>query len=214
VPTNRYNGATAQLVTFPSGTVLYRILAADATYPTDSYNPSPRPLDHPKQGRFEPDPAYPEIGGYTYVAPTVAGAVAEGILRNQSVPQSGLARRMWLTNKRIATLRLTEDIAVAAVYGPYSAALNLDGSLLCCGRRGYTRCRTIGTQILLKTPHARGVQYDCRNNLSLSSLMLVTRGGAPGLDLVEEHNVLTDAAGKTLVLQTLKDVFGLDYTGR
>src|SRR5690348_16682163 len=82
--------------------------------PRIPYNPTPRALDHRNQGRFEP--ADPRLGGYTYVSPTVAGAVAEGILRNQRIPASGLARRMWLTNKKIATLRLYDDIQVAAVY--------------------------------------------------------------------------------------------------
>lgn len=212
MPTNRYNGRKAEIERFTADTVLYRILPADATFKSNSYNPAPRPLDHPKQGRFEP--ADPALGGYTYVAPTVAGAVAEGILRNQRIPASGLVRRIWLTNKKIATLRLLEDIEVAAVYGPYPAALNLDGSLLCCSRRGYSRCRTTGTQILLNTPDARGLQYDCRNHLTLSSLMLITRGTAPKLDIISEHDVLHDAVGHALVLKTLHDEFRLQYTGK
>ena len=61
--TNRYNGRKAQLDGFAAGTVLYRILAADASYPSNSYNPNTRPLDDPKQGRFEPTD--PTLGGYT-----------------------------------------------------------------------------------------------------------------------------------------------------
>lgn len=210
--TNRYNGREADLEPFTVGTLLYRILDADAPYDSNSYNPTPRPLGHPKQGRFEPtDPA---LGGYTYVAPTVAGAVAEGILRNQSIPASRLVRRIWLTNKKIATLRLLDDIEVAAVYGPHPAGLNLDGSLLCCSRRGYSSCRTTGTQILLNTPHARGMQYDCRNHLTLTSLMLITRGSAPQLEIVSEHDVLHDDEGRELILETLHDEFRMQYAGR
>jgi hypothetical protein len=212
VATNRYNGRKPELEDFGAATILYRILPADATYTSDSYNPTPRALDHRNQGRFEP--ADPRLGGYTYVSPTVAGAVAEGILRNQRIPASGLARRMWLTNKKIATLRLYDDIQVAAVYGPHTAALNLDGALLSCGRRGYTRCRTTGTEILLNTPEARGLQYDCRNDLALTSLMLITRGTAPRLEVVSEHDVLLDDEGRSQVLQTLSDVFHLQYTGK
>jgi hypothetical protein len=212
VATNRYNGREADLEPIAANTLLYRILDADASYDSNSYNPTPRPLDHPKQGRFEP--ADPKLGGYTYVAPTVAGAVAEGILRNQRIPASGLARRMWLTNKKIVVLRLLDDIQVAAVYGPYAAGLNLDGSLLCCSRRGYSRCRTTGTQILLNTPTARGMQYDCRNHLSLTSLMLITRGSAPRLEIVSEHDVLHDATGRNLILKTLREEFRLHYAGR
>jgi hypothetical protein len=212
VATNRYNGRPAELERVAAGTMLYRILPADAAYTSNSYNPTPRDLDHPKQGRFEP--ADPRLGGYTYVSETVAGAVAEGILRNQRIPSSGLVRRMWLTNKKIATLRLLEKIEVAAVYGPHTAALNLDGGLLCCGWRGYTRCRKVGTEILLNTPEARGLQYDCRNNLALTSLMPITRGTAPALEVVSEHDVLLDDEGRTQVLETLEDVFHLRYPGK
>ena len=77
--TNQYNESPADLETVPAGAVLYRILAANAGYAANSFNPHPRPLHDPDQGRFEPtDPA---LGGYLYVASTVAGAVAEGILR-------------------------------------------------------------------------------------------------------------------------------------
>ena len=143
----------------------------------------------------------------------MAGAVAEGILRNQKIPASGLVRRIWLTNKKIATLRLLDDIKVAAVYGPHPAALNLDGSLLCCSRRGYSRCRVTATQILLNTRDARGMKYECRNNLALSSL-LITRGGAPELEIVSELDVLHDDDGCELILNTLKDNFRLQYAGR
>ncbi len=210
--TNRYNGREAQLDGFAAGTVLYRILAADPSYPSNSYNPNTRPLDDPKQGRFEPTD--PTLGGYTYVAPTVAGAVVEGILRNQRILASGLVRRMWLINKKIVTLRLMEDVDVAALYGPHPAALNLDGSLLCGGRRSYSRCRIIGTQILLNTPQARGLQYDCRNNLALTSLMLITRGVAPKLEILSEHDILLDDEGRDQVLKTLHEVFHLQYAGR
>ena len=210
--TNRYNGRKATLESFTAGAVFYRILPADATYTSDSYNPTPRPLDDPKQGRFEP--ADPSLGGYTYVSPSVAGAIAEGILRNQRIPASGLARRIWLINKKIATLRLLDDINVAAVYGEHTAALNLDGALLCCGRRGYTRCRQTGTDILLKTPEARGLQYDCRNNLALTSLVLITRGSAPKMEIVSEYDVLLDEEGRSQVLETLDDVFHLKYAGK
>jgi len=118
--TNQYNESPADLETVPAGTVLYRILAANGGYAANSFNPHPRPLHDPDQGRFEPtDPA---LGGYLYVASTVAGAVAEGILRNMEIPPSRLARRVWLKNKKLAMLRLNDDIEVAALYGRPSAS--------------------------------------------------------------------------------------------
>ena len=41
--TNQYNESPADLETVPAGTVLYRILAADAGYAANSFNPHPRP---------------------------------------------------------------------------------------------------------------------------------------------------------------------------
>jgi hypothetical protein len=130
VPTNRYNGKPASLETILAGTRLYRIYPADAAYDASSFNPNPRPLGHRRQGRFEPTDR--KLGGYLYVSPTVAGAVAEGILRNVDIPTSGIVRRSWLTNKKIAFLDLLEDVEVASVYGPHATRLNLDSSLLCC----------------------------------------------------------------------------------
>jgi hypothetical protein len=144
--TNQYNESPADLETVPAGTVLYRILAADAGYAANSFNPHPRPLD---------DPTDPALGGYLYVASTVAGAVAEGILRNMEIPRSRLARRVWLKDKRIAMLRLDEDSELAALYGSHAAKLNLDTSFLCCDSTGYSRTRLTATAVLLHTPAAR-----------------------------------------------------------
>ncbi|MFL0278534.1 hypothetical protein [Mycobacterium sp. SMC-19] len=210
--TNRYNGRAAELEPIPAGTGFYRILPADATYDSNSYNMKPRRLDDRKQGRFEP--VEPSLGGYTYVSSTLGGAVAEGILRNQRIPASGLVRRIWLVNKKLVKLRLLDDIQVAAVYGPHTAVLNLDGALLCCNRRGYSRCRKIASEILLNTPNARGLHYDCRNDLALTSLMLITRSAEPKLELVEEREILRDDETRSEVLKTLNDVFHLQYTGK
>lgn len=37
MPTNRYNGRPADVETVPKGTELYRIMAANASYPANSF---------------------------------------------------------------------------------------------------------------------------------------------------------------------------------
>lgn len=212
MPTNRYNGRPADTEPVRTGTRLYRILRADATWDANSFNMSPLPLRDPFQGRFEPTD--PQLGGYIYVADTVAGAVAEGVLRNKRIPKSGLVQRSWLTNKKIALLRLDDDVTVASVYGSAATKLNLDASLLCCGHHGYTRTRTAGTQILLNTVTAFGMRYRCRNHDSLTSLMLITRGNPPPpLVLEEEMDLFYDPRGRKLVCEALFNEWQLQYTG-
>jgi hypothetical protein len=212
MPTNRYNQRSADTEIIPAGTRLFRILAADASYAANSFNMSPRPLHDPFQGRFEPTD--PKLGGYIYVSPTIAGAVAEGILRNQAIPRSGLVHRLWLTNKKIGLLRLQDDVTVASVYGSHATKLNLDASQLCCEYSGYSATRTTGTAILRKTPRAFGLRYPCRNHDRETSYMLITRGATPPrLKIEDEMDILLDPAGRKLVLETLHTEFGLQYAG-
>jgi hypothetical protein len=140
--------------------------------------------------------------------------VAEGILRNVEIPASHLVHRIWLKDKKLAFLRLDEDIEVACVYGRHTAKLNLDASFLCCDMSGYSLTRVTGTAILLNTPSARGLRYPCRNHDGETSLMLITRGTAPELTIVKELNILDDLEGQQLILPTLDTEFGLKYAGR
>lgn len=80
--------------------------------------------------------------------------VAEGILRNMEIPPSRLARRVWLKSKKLAILRLNDDIEVAALYGRHTAKLNLDTSFLCCDSSAHSRTRLTATAVLLHTPAA------------------------------------------------------------
>jgi RES domain len=209
--TNQYNESAADVETVSAGTVVYRILDAAATYAANSFNPYPRQLHDPYQGRFEPTDA--ALGGYIYVAPTIAGAVAEGILRNKDIPASHLVRRTWLKDKKLVSLRLEEEIEVAAVYGSHAAKLNLDASFLCCDSSGYSRTRSTGTAILLHTPSARGIRYPCRNHDRETSLMLISRGTPPGLTITRELHILDDIEGRELIFDTLDKEFGLRYAG-
>jgi hypothetical protein len=211
VPTNRYNGNPPELEKIPAGTRLYRIYPADATYAANSFNPKPRRLGHPKQGRFEP--TIRTLGGYLYASPSLAGAVAEGILRNVNIPASGIVRRSWLLNKHIAYLDVHEDIEVASLYGPHTASLNLDSSFLCCDWAGYSETRRVGTKILRRTPAARGIRYRCRSNDNETSLMLVERGNLPNISVHCERDVFFDPKGRQLILDTLDRDFKLRYVG-
>ena len=209
--TNQYNESAADLEPVPAGTTLYRIVRADAPYAANSFNPQARPLHDRYQGRFEPtDPA---LGAYLYVASTIAGAVAEGILRNMEIRRSRLARRIWLKDKKLAVLRLDEDIAVAAMYGRHAAKLNLDASFLCCDSSGYSRTRITATAVLLNTPGARGIRYPCRNHEQETALMLISRSAQPAVTISREVHVLNDAEGRDLILGTLDTEFGISYAG-
>lgn len=217
MPTNRYNGAPADTDTIPAGTALYRILKANATYGSNSFNPTPLPRGDKNQGRFEP--VHSDMGGYIYVSPTIAGAVAEGILRDKQIRRTGprrhrLVQRAWLLNKKIALLTLQESVDVAIVHGAAATKLNLDTSLLGAGRERYSETRALGTEILKNTPGALGLRYRCRNNDDLLSLMLIDRRAAqPAIHIDDEHDVLRDRAGRDLVLGSLDRDFGLKYVG-
>ena len=212
MPTNRYNGRPADTEPIYANTTLVRIMRADATWDPNSFNPSPRPVGDPDQGRFEPTD--PGLGGYIYLADDAVGAVAEGVLRNQRIPKSGLVRRSWLVNKKIVRLELLDDVAVASVYGAGAGKLDLDASFLCCGHRGYSRTRQTGTEILLNTPAAQGIRYPCRNHGDLTSLMLIDgRPSTPRLSVSDERDIFTDPDGRAEVLDILDKVWGLHYTG-
>jgi hypothetical protein len=211
VATNQYNDSAADLETIPAGTVLYRILAANATYGANSYHPNPPPLDDPLQGRF--DPTDPALGGHLYVATSVAGAVAEGVLRNIKIPQSRLVRRIWLRNKKLAFMRLHEDVDVAALYGSHVAKLNLDVSLLQGDSTKYSQTRRVATAVMLNTTGAQGIRYPCRNHEQEPALMFVSRTPQAVLTITRELNILTNDEGRDLVLQTLDTTFELKYAG-
>jgi hypothetical protein len=95
--TERYNGRPPQTRVIPAGTTLHRISGTGSPHPPNSFNTiGIRPLGDPLQGRFEPiDTTH---GGYLYVALTLAGAVAEGILRD--IPHPPIRDRAPHTARR------------------------------------------------------------------------------------------------------------------
>jgi hypothetical protein len=211
VATNVYNNTAADLEKFHAGSRLYRIRQTTKSFVANSFNATPKPLGDRLQGRFEPTDA--ALGGYLYVAPTIIGAVAEGILRNNPIPATRLVPRLWL-DKSLAVLILNEDIEVADVYGLHAAKLNLDASFLCGDSSHYNETRATGTAILLNTPAARGLAYPCRNCESETALMLISRGATPAVTVKSEAEILKDPAAAKLVVDTLDQIFGLKYAGK
>lgn len=215
--TNDYRGVPADIETICAGTVLYRILAANATYTSNSiYDPDhPLPVGDQEQGRF--DPVDRTLGGYLYVAQSVEGVVAEGVLRRRAIGDPPIVQKSWLTGpkgqggKKLATMTLDEGLEVASLYGRHTARLNLSATLLTGG--DYSATRLVGSAVLNATPTARGMKYRCANHDDLTSLMLIGRSGTPAITLVDEVNIFYDDAGRDLVLRVLHDEFGLSYHG-
>lgn len=214
--TNVYNGHPAGTEVVKAGTTLYRILPTNADFDANSfYDPNPPlPLGHPDQGRF--NPVDRNVGGYLYVAQSMAGAIAEGVLRGQAINATKV-HRVWLTGpasgggKTLATMRLNEDVEVASLYGAATARLNLSASLLVGA--DYDATRTVGTEVFSSTPTARGLKYRCANHDDLKSLMLVARGSPPSITITESVDIWEDDATRTAVLQLLHDEFKLSYHG-
>lgn len=210
----QYNGRSPQTRLIPAGTELHRISGTATPYPPNSFNRAAiRPLGDPLQGRFEPiDTSH---GGYLYVALSLPGAVAEGILRNITVPRSGLIRRARLAGKTHTVMVVERDIEVASLLDGDMQPLNLSGALAGCGPEGYSWCRSTAHAILDTAPHTDGVIYRCRNNLAEQALMLLDRGGLDpsALRIVSSHDVLTDPVTFDQVIKVLDDVHHLKYAG-
>lgn len=215
--TNDYRGVPADIETICAGTVLYRILPTKAPYAANSiYDPDhPLPVGDQRQGRF--DPVDRALGGYLYVAQSLEGAVAEGVLRKKAVGDPPVVQKSWLTGpasqdgKKLARMTLDEDIEVASLYGRHTARLNLSATLLTGG--DYSATRVVGSAVLNATSTARGMKYRCANHDDLTSLMLIGRSGTPAITLIDEVDIFYDDAGRDLVLRVLHDEFGLSYHG-
>lgn len=215
--TNDYLGVPADIETICAGTLLYRILPTNATWTANSlYDPDPPlPVGAQLQGRF--DPVDRTLGGYLYVAQSVEGAVAEGVLRKKAVGDPPTVQKSWLIGpksqdgKKLATMTLDEDLEVAALYGRHTARLNLSATLLT--GEDYSATRLVGSAVLTATPAARGMKYRCANHDDLTSLMLIGRSGPPAITLIDEVDIFYDDVGRDLVVGVLHDEFGLSYHG-
>ncbi|WP_244373118.1 RES domain-containing protein [Rhodococcus sp. ZPP] len=165
------------------------------------------------RGRFEPiDDSH---GGYLYVAFSLAGVVAEGILRDIPIPRSGIVRHKRLAGKTHTRMVLGRDVTVASLLDGDLRSLNLSGTLVGCDRGAYTWSRTTCHQILDGDPHTDGVIYRCRNNPAELALMLIDRGAldSAALTIAESHDVLTDPSTFDEVVKFLDEVHHLKYVG-
>lgn len=192
-----YNGAVADTIVIPAGTEFWRVYTTASAYPPHSFNSTniapwvdARALDRrkekmPTQGRFEPvhetdicaDGA--SLGGYLYVGLTLGAAIGEGVLRNRDLPPTGLVPRTLLAGLSLAVLAANADIEVVRLDNQASLLkINQDASLTCCDAADYGQTRIICTQILLATPSAHGVQYQCRSGTDERAAMFIDRGVA------------------------------------
>ncbi|WP_182262024.1 RES domain-containing protein [Rhodococcus sp. UFZ-B548] len=221
MPTNEYNGLEADLETIPAGTVLYRINPTYATWDANSYNSkSPRALGDLGQGRFEPLDA--SLGHYIYLAQSMAGAIAEGVLRGEKITGGMIGRPALVgvpknmpgkkVGKSLVTMRLEEDVVVASLYGAHTSRLNLNASLLL--GEDYNRTRETGTKVLANTLSANGLKYRCANHDDLTSLMFISRHRPAELTILDQFDIFFDADGREKVLDILDSEFNLKYSGK
>ncbi|MDH6284926.1 hypothetical protein M2280_006190, partial [Prescottella agglutinans] len=89
------------------------------------------------------------------------------------------------------------------------AAINQDTSLTGCTWREYGNSRTACTKILVGTPAARGVRYRCRNGFDERSLLLVERGDAPEIEVVDAGELGRAGWARDLVEDSLFADFGV-----
>ncbi|MEU2005808.1 RES family NAD+ phosphorylase [Rhodococcus sp. NPDC019627] len=207
----QYNGRHPATWTIGAGTELHRISGSGSSYAPNSFNRTVKALGDPYQGRFEPiDDSH---GGYLYVAETIEGAVAEGILRNQEIPKSGLIRAKRVAGRTHTVMVLKHDIEVAVLMDGELPSLNLDGDLLSCEGTGYDDCRSTCHKILSVADHVDGVVYRCRHNGNEKAFMLLDRGSLSpaSLDIVSSVDIMSDPNTLSQVSKVLLDTFRLQF---
>ncbi|MDI9940360.1 RES family NAD+ phosphorylase [Rhodococcus sp. IEGM 1351] len=207
----QYNGRQPETWTIEAGTELHRISGSGSSYDPNSFNMTVKALGDPDQGRFEPiDNSH---GGYLYVAETIEGAVAEGILRNQKIPKSGLIRAKRVAGRTHTVMVLKHDIEVAVLMDGELLSLNLDGDLLNCGSTGYDDCRSTCHEILSVADHVDGVVYRCRHNGNEKAFMLLDRGSLSpaSLDIVSSVDIMSDPDTLSQISKVLLDTFRLQF---
>lgn len=213
-----------------AGTELWRVHRTDSAYPANSFNSSGiAPLTDalafdvrkhrglPRQGRFDPVhdetvcPGGSTLGGYLYVGLSVGAVVAEGILRGTDIPKSKLLSYAAIAELSLTKLVLGQDISVVSLDTQVGlAAINQDGSLVGCTWRDYRSSRVTCTDILVETSNSHGVRYSCRHGRDETAMMLVDRGVALGVDVMDTSDLSAPGWGLDRVRSVLKRGFDLD----
>ncbi|WP_237707996.1 hypothetical protein [Hoyosella subflava] len=171
------------------------------------------------QGRFDlvhdPEicPGGEELGGQLYVGMSLAAAVAEGVLRNANIPQSLRVPSIWLAGKSLALISVLSPVRVAVLHGtPSLTRLSLDGSLASSTWRDYAWSRITAARVLLATPGAQGMRYQCRHAPAELASMLIDGRGQPALRLERHGRLDVQGWARDAVVSSLFSDFGLVTT--
>jgi hypothetical protein len=227
----QYNGGPAHTVILPEGTELWRVHRSDSGHPANSFNSTGiaplvdasgfdvrRSVGFPSQGRF--DPVHDEtvcaggsrVGGYLYMGLSVNAVVAEGILRGTDIPRSKLLSFATVAELSITKMKLGQHVSVVSLDTQVGLnAINQDASLVACSWRDYRESRMSCTDILVANPDTFGVRYPCRHGTDERAVMLVDRGTALAVDIVDSSDLSAPGWGLTLVRDALVSGFGLDF---
>ncbi|MDH6285085.1 hypothetical protein, partial [Prescottella agglutinans] len=150
------------------------------------------------------------LGGYLYVGLTVGAVVAEGILRSADIPKSGILSSAALFELSLTQMTLQHDVTVAVLDTQAGlAAINQDTSLTGCTWREYGNSRTACTKILVGTPAVQGVRYRCRNGFNERSLLLVERGRALEIEVIDTGELSQPGWARDLIEDSLFADFGV-----
>ncbi|GAA4474291.1 hypothetical protein GCM10023094_09620 [Rhodococcus olei] len=136
--------------------------------------------------------------------------VAEGILRSADIPKSGILSAAALIELSLTRMVLQHEVTVAVLDTQAGlAAINQDTSLTGRTWREYGSSRATCTAILVGTPTAQGVLYRCRNGFDERSLLLVERGHAPEIKVVDTGELRRPGWARDLVEESLSADFGV-----
>lgn len=209
-----YNGHPPQARIIRAGTEFHRISGTGSAFAPNSFNHStPKPLGDEYQGRFEPvDTTH---GGYLYVADTLTGAVAEGILRESHLPKGAILRRNLLRGKTYTVMVLERNIEVAELMDGGLPMLGLSATISACSREDYSWSRSTCHEILAVGAHVDGVVYRCRHHGGSTALMLLDRHDLDSADLriVSSHDILSHPDTLAAIAKVAAEDFHLSYVG-
>ena len=193
-------------VMLPAGERLLRVHRIDSTFEPEDFNQTI--CVPPDDGRFDNvDGTY----GHIYVAGSIAGAIAEGILRGSHTPTAvrRFVPRIALAGRAFTTLELLSPASLVSLRGPDVGHVCQDGWLTKCDGTAYPLTRAWGAAIRRWAPTTAGMLWWARKNENEMVAVLyddrlpmpalrrmgapITIDSGPGLDLViallAAHNV-------------------------